>query len=289
MYLDSLTLFALFVGAILLGKFFKFKVPDFLFKSIVMVLVFTISFWASASGLATLLQSIATSLAILVLIVASLIVLGYLLDAKSTHTLPVKPESRVDPLLIASIAAGWLTGLWWGQTPPQIIGEIITLEVYLVVGVTGFAVSNLISLDTVKRGGITALKAVLLSLTSALTAGALASYILQIAPGIALGIVLGLGWYSFAGPFIAQIYGPSWGFTAFLVNVLREQLTFIIVPLIRKPFIPMVSLGGATTMDNTLPVYTYVYGEEASIVSIIHGLILTLSIPFLEGIIASLG
>ncbi|MGC9108087.1 MAG: LysO family transporter, partial [Infirmifilum sp.] len=91
---------------------------------------------------------------------------------------------------------------------------------------------------------------------------------------------------SFAGPFIAQAYGPLWGFTAFLVNVLREQATFILVPLLRKPFLSMVSLGGATTMDNTLPVYGYVYGEEASVVSIIHGFVLTLLIPFLQGFIA---
>ncbi|MCK9179871.1 MAG: lysine exporter LysO family protein, partial [Bacteroides sp.] len=42
-----------------------------------------------------------------------------------------------------------------------------------------------------------------------------------------------------------------------------------------------ISVGGATTMDTTLPIITQYSGKEFAIASIYHGFIVDLSVPFL--------
>ncbi|MEZ0345764.1 MAG: lysine exporter LysO family protein [Infirmifilum sp.] len=288
MELGSLGIMIAFAAAIILGKILGVKVPDIVFRSVVIALVFTISLWAAESGVSILFKSLVTTIAILGLLVFSLVTLGYLFDSNSSQTLKSKPKARPSYSLLAAIIAGWTVGFLYPLVPQTFLQNVVLLEVYLVIAVTGLAVSGDIHFESIKTGGRIALKAVLLSILSALITGLGSSLLLGLPPDVALQIMFGLGWYSFAGPFVAQAYGPMWGFTAFLVNVLREQLTFVLVPLLRKPFLSMISLGGATTMDNTLPVYSYVYGEDASIVSLIHGFILTLLVPFLQGTIRAL-
>ncbi len=42
-----------------------------------------------------------------------------------------------------------------------------------------------------------------------------------------------------------------------------------------------ISVGGATTMDTTLPILTRACGNDMVIVSIFHGFIVDFSVPFL--------
>ncbi|QOJ79206.1 lysine exporter LysO family protein [Infirmifilum lucidum] len=276
-----------FAASIALSKVLKIRVPEPVFKAAVVLLVFTISLWASTNGVAPLIYSMAVSVAMLALLVAVLIPLGLLVDNDSGVDRGGKVEVRADPLLLSAIATGWLAGFLLDGTYSAIISSIVTLEVYAVIIVTGLTVAETVSTDTIRRSGALAFKTVFLSIVSAVIVGLLASWALNLPLGVALAIMLGLGWYSFTGPFVAQAYGPVWGFTAFLTNVLREQIAFVLVPLLKRPKVSMVSIGGATTMDNTLPVYVYTYGEEASVVSLIHGFLLTLLVPLLESIVTS--
>ncbi|MEM4439494.1 MAG: LysO family transporter [Pyrobaculum sp.] len=62
-----------------------------------------------------------------------------------------------------------------------------------------------------------------------------------------------MGWYSFTSPFLANIAGDEEGVYGLLVNLLREQLTYITAPFLTKRFgkVGVLAVGGATTMDNT--------------------------------------
>ncbi|MEM2579412.1 MAG: lysine exporter LysO family protein, partial [Desulfurococcaceae archaeon] len=94
-----------------------------------------------------------------------------------------------------------------------------------------------------------------------------------------LAVALGMGWYTFTGPFLS-ITNSYWGLLGFTSNVLREAATFIIYPLLAKKFsIEAISIGGATTMDTTLPVIARYGGEKAALTALVHGFILTLLIP----------
>ncbi len=50
-----------------------------------------------------------------------------------------------------------------------------------------------------------------------------------------------------------------------------------------------ISSGGATSMDTTLPVITATSGKEFAILSIYHGFIVDLSVPFLVTLFCGLG
>ncbi|MCK4921608.1 MAG: lysine exporter LysO family protein, partial [Bacteroidales bacterium] len=70
-------------------------------------------------------------------------------------------------------------------------------------------------------------------------------------------------------------------------NVTREILTLILAPILVKYFgkIAPITSGGATSMDTTLPIIVKVSGKEYLIMSLLNGIILTISVPFIIGFI----
>ena len=98
-----------------------------------------------------------------------------------------------------------------------------------------------------------------------------------------LAIGSGFGYYSLSSIFITQYRGAELGTIALLANIGREILTLLCAPLLAKYFgrLAPISVGGATTMDTTLPIITRYTGESFIIVSIFHGFCVDFSVPFL--------
>ena len=98
-----------------------------------------------------------------------------------------------------------------------------------------------------------------------------------------LAIGSGFGYYSLSSIFITQYRGAELGTIALLANISREILTLLCAPLLAKYFgrLAPISVGGATTMDTTLPIITRYTGESFIIVSILHGFCVDFSVPFL--------
>lgn len=98
-----------------------------------------------------------------------------------------------------------------------------------------------------------------------------------------LAIGSGFGYYSLSSIFITQYRGAELGTIALLANISREILTLLCAPLLAKYFgrLASISVGGATTMDTTLPIITRYSGESFIIVSIFHGFCVDFSVPFL--------
>lgn len=115
--------------------------------------------------------------------------------------------------------------------------------------------------------------------------------VLDLTVGMKYGIAvsIGMGWYTFAGA-ILSIHGAFLGFLGFTANLSREFITFLIYPLLPKKLrISGISMGGATTMDTTLPIIHQFGGPRASLLSFAHGLVLTLLVPIILPAIVSLG
>lgn len=98
-----------------------------------------------------------------------------------------------------------------------------------------------------------------------------------------LAIGSGFGYYSLSSVLISEYKGAELGTIALLANIIREVLTLLLAPWMVKYFgkLAPISAGGATTMDTTFPIIIKNSGEEFSIVSIYHGFIMDLSVPFL--------
>jgi uncharacterized membrane protein YbjE (DUF340 family) len=100
----------------------------------------------------------------------------------------------------------------------------------------------------------------------------------------------GYGYYSLSSIIITETYSKSLGVIALLSNVMREIITLLFAPIIAVYFgkIAPICSGGATSMDTTLPIITKASGKEYAIISLFHGIVLTVLVPLLVSIILSL-
>ncbi len=98
-----------------------------------------------------------------------------------------------------------------------------------------------------------------------------------------LAVGSGFGYYSLSSIFITEAKGAEMGTIALLANILREITALLCAPLLVRYFgkLAPISVGGATTMDTTLPIITRCSGQEFVIVSIFHGFVVDFSVPFL--------
>ena len=98
-----------------------------------------------------------------------------------------------------------------------------------------------------------------------------------------LAVGSGMGYYSLSSVLITQYRGAELGTVALLANIVREVITLLGAPLMVRWFgkLAPISVGGATTMDTTLPILTNACGKDFVIVSIFHGFIVDFSVPFL--------
>ena len=113
-----------------------------------------------------------------------------------------------------------------------------------------------------------------------------------------MAVGAGFGYYSLSSVLITQMKEPhvgaafaaQLGTIALLAKIMREVLTLLAAPLIYKVFgrFAPISVGGATSMDSTLPVITAVCGKEMAFISIFHGVTVDFTVPFLVTFFASL-
>ncbi len=120
------------------------------------------------------------------------------------------------------------------------------------------------------------------TMAASMAAGVLSAILFGMPLKYAAAIGAGCGWYSYTDPVIAS-YSALYGTVGFLSNLFRELLTIAAYPVLKKyvPPGPLVSIGGATTMDTTLGIIREAGGREAGIVAFIHGFVLTMAVPFL--------
>ena len=98
-----------------------------------------------------------------------------------------------------------------------------------------------------------------------------------------LAISAGLGWYSLSGILITEAGNPVGGTIAFLANVFREMLTFIVVPFVASHlnYYCAIAPAGATAMDTTLGIISKNTNGTIAVLSFVSGVICTLLVPVL--------
>jgi len=92
----------------------------------------------------------------------------------------------------------------------------------------------------------------------------------------------GMSYYSLTGAYMTQVYGIEAGTYGFVVNVIREFFTVLLLPLLIKisngsP----IAAGAAGNMDTMLVPVTKFVGIELGLITLITGVILTFAVPFL--------
>lgn len=112
--------------------------------------------------------------------------------------------------------------------------------------------------------------------------GIIAALFLSIPLNQGLAISSGFGWYSLTGILVGDALGPIWGSTAFMVDLMRELIAIVLIPLLIKNYAcTAIGYGGATALDFTLPVIQKSGGINCVPIAIVSGFILSLLVPFL--------
>lgn len=93
----------------------------------------------------------------------------------------------------------------------------------------------------------------------------------------------GFAYYSLSSVIISGKKGAELATIALMSNIIRELVALTCAPLLVKYFgrLAPISVGGATSMDTTLPVITKYSGKEFVVISTFHGFVVDFSVPFL--------
>jgi uncharacterized membrane protein YbjE (DUF340 family) len=99
------------------------------------------------------------------------------------------------------------------------------------------------------------------------------------------GAALANGWYSIAGPMLADLESPAMGAIALLGNLFREVLAMVLIPMMAARGFHAQSaaaFGGATAMDTTLPFVLAGWGQRGAVTALGVGVSLSvLSAPMI--------
>lgn len=192
-------------------------------------------------------------------------------------------------LVIVSIALGMALGRW--VLPQDLIAHLDTLTTaalcLLLVGIGISLGSQIEVLSRLRLLGWRIILVPALVAAGSIGGAALAGIFLGMPLREASAIGAGFGWYSLSGVLLAKIYSVETGALAFLTNVTREVLSFILIPLLAARFgnLAAVAPGGATTMDTTLPLIARVTDTDTTIIALVNGTILSAMVPLLVPLI----
>ena len=170
---------------------------------------------------------------------------------------------------------------------PEIIleSDVSTYALYALLFFVGIGVgSDKETIRVIKESGWKILLVPLATIIgTALGMLALIIVFSEISPSELMSIGAGYGYYSLSSIMIAEVKGETLGVIALLSNISREIITLLFAPLLAKYFgkLAPICAGGATSMDTSLGVITKFVGKEYALVSIVHGTILTILVPFI--------
>lgn len=116
-----------------------------------------------------------------------------------------------------------------------------------------------------------------------LLGGIVGSVVLWMPLRESLCIAAGMGWYSLSGVLLTDLISAEIGTIAFLCNIFREILTFLLIPILAKCLngYTAIAPAGATSSDTSLSILIKYTDEEVAMMAVINGVICTALIPIL--------
>ncbi len=176
-----------------------------------------------------------------------------------------------------------IIGLLAGSAGVSVPGEALDITLALLILLAGFLAGRGLP-ETVRHSRGSLLLGAALAFSTMLSgalAGALVSGCLGVNSRIGAIIGVSSGWYSLAGPLVATA-SPAYGVAAFLANFAREVAHIVLYPMLSSCCpLEAIAIGGATTMDSGLPIVALYGGRKTSVIAVVHGTIITVTLPAL--------
>jgi len=105
-----------------------------------------------------------------------------------------------------------------------------------------------------------------------------------------LAMASGFGWYSLSAIVMTDAYGAVWGSVALFNDLVREFFALLFIPVfMRKYPSAAVGLGGATSLDFTLPIIQQSGGLKVVPLAISFGFLINIISPVLMVFFSALG
>ncbi|HIU63776.1 MAG TPA: lysine exporter LysO family protein [Candidatus Avacidaminococcus intestinavium] len=188
--------------------------------------------------------------------------------------------------IMLAIVLGVLGGfLWLEQSSIPLLDTILMSALSFIVFVAGSEIGgnrHILKKIWNPQGIVLMLAIPVAVIVGSLVGGTLFGTAVGLAKEDALLVSAGLGWYSLSSVVISAMYSVELGTISFLTNALRETLSFGLIPLVaRYNKVLSIGIGGACTMDSTLPVIIKYTNLQIGILGFVNGLVLTLLVPFL--------
>lgn len=180
--------------------------------------------------------------------------------------------------VLLGLAFGRLMAHTW--LPPESSGTYALMLLILLVGIQLGSSSITLSQVLINKRGLQT--AALITLSSLAGGCLFFLFVPDIPISQALALASGFGWYSLSGIVMTEAYGPIWGSIALLNDLTREFFALIFIPVImRRHPSTAVGIGGATSLDFTLPVIQSSGGMAVIPLAISFGFIINLISPLL--------
>lgn len=200
---------------------------------------------------------------------------------QNKQSVPFNTMALESVKLVFVVLGGFLLGLVWPFSLAwvDLASEGILVLLLFFIGVqlrnSGMTLKQII---LNKKGMCIAAVVIVTSLLG----GLLAAWLLDIPFNYGLAMASGFGWYSLAGILIGDALGPVYGGASFLLELTRELLAIMLIPLlIRRYPLTAIGYGGATAMDFTLPIIQTTGGVRCVPIAIVSGFILSALVPLL--------
>ncbi|WP_375753798.1 lysine exporter LysO family protein [Vibrio sp. HN007] len=197
----------------------------------------------------------------------------------SLKRLPFSSMAMESIKLIAVVGSGLVVGLLlpidlsWVDTASEWILFVLLFLIGIQLRNSGLTLRQIL---LNKRGMIIALVITL----SSWCGGLISAFVLDIPYFRGLAMASGFGWYSLSGILMGDAFGPVYGGASFMIELLRELVALILIPMVIKTR-PCTAIGyaGATALDFTLPVIQTSGGVRCVPIAIVSGFILSLLVP----------
>lgn len=198
------------------------------------------------------------------------------------------------PAMILCLGAGVLCG--GVLFPPQLAaladGPILSTVLHLLVLMVGVQLGGDCTLFAkVRRMGARVMLVPVGVVVGTLLGGVVAGLLTGMEAHLSGAVAAGFGWYSLSAVLLKELAGSQVATLAFLSNVFRELLAFVVIPLVARTLGHQAAIapGGATAMDTTLPVILRSTDEATGAVAVLTGALCSALTPLLVPLLYGLG
>lgn len=187
--------------------------------------------------------------------------------------------------VIISLIVGVICGQWvFGEQTVQVFSGVSDIALVVLMFAVGISVgANKEVFKKLKQYNLKILMIPLGIILGSIVGGIVCAMLMGMNLNESVAITSGLGWYSLSGVLLTDLAGADVGTIAFLANLFREILAFMMIPFLAKYLnhYTAIAPAAATSEDTTLPVLIKYTSEEVVVIAVINGVVCSMMVPIL--------